>query len=100
MKPRWIASLFLFPMFLGVGESSAYCVGSDKVSPYYDPNYYSLSYEFRRAQYVVEARVLSETPLGEDGKRSGGRAGVGTFYDVQVEKVFKGRLQKRTATLQ
>ena len=83
----------------------AYCVGWDKSLPNYDPRYYSVSHEFGRSKYVLEARVVRETWLGEDGKekplqppfQNGGPRPwgfdpyIGAYYDVQVLRVFKGR---------
>ena len=82
----------------------ANCAGWDKSEPGYDPQYYSVSHEFRRSKYVVEARVVRETWLGEDGKekplqppfQNGSRKPwgfdpyIGAYYDVQVLKSFKG----------
>ena len=82
----------------------AYCVGWDKTLPSYDPHYYSVSHEFHRSKWVVEARVLKETWIGEDGKdkaleppfqngslRPWGFASyAGAFYDLRVERAFKG----------
>lgn len=82
----------------------AYCVGWDKTLPNYDPHYYSVSHEFRRSKWVVKAKVLKETWIGEDGKEKalqppfqngfprpwGFDPYAGAFYDLQVDRVFKG----------
>ncbi|HET8611211.1 MAG TPA: hypothetical protein VFL92_00415 [Sphingomonas sp.] len=76
----------------------------DKNLPNYDPQYYTVQHEFRRAEYVVKAKVLKEIWLGEDGKPKplqppfqngaprpwGFDPYIGAFYDLQIEKVFKG----------
>lgn len=85
--------------------ANAYCPGSDKSTPEYDPKYYSVSHEFRRSQYVVRARVIRETWLGDDGKEKrleppfqngaqrpwGFDPYVGAYYDIEVLKAFKGK---------
>jgi hypothetical protein len=85
-------------------KGRAYCIGWDKSRPNYDPDYYSISHEFRRAQYVVKARVDRETWLGEDGKakpleppfQNGGPRPwgfdpyMGAYYDVEVLQAYKG----------
>lgn len=82
----------------------AYCVGWDKTRPSYDPHYYSVNHEFRRSKWVVEAKVLKETWIGEDGKEKalqppfqngslrpwGFDPYAGAFYDLRVERAFKG----------
>ncbi len=87
------------------GSAQAFCVGWDKTLPDYDPAYYSVSHEFRRSKYVVEAQVLRETWLGEDGKPRalqppfqngasrpwGFDPYLGAYYDVQVIKAYKPR---------
>jgi len=83
----------------------AYCAGWDKSLPNYDPDYYSVSHEYKRSMYVVEAEAIRETWLGEDGKpkalvppfQSGSPRPwgfdpyMGTYYDVAVLRVFKGK---------
>jgi hypothetical protein len=92
---------------LGTMPSSAfaYCVGWDKTLPNYDPQYYSVSHEVRRSEWVVRAKVLKETWVGEDGKDKalqppfqnssplplGFDPYAGAFYDLQVERTFKGQ---------
>jgi len=85
--------------------AAAYCAGWDKTQPNYDPRYYSVDHELRRSQYVVKAKVLKETWIGEDGKRkplqppfqNGGPRPwgfdpyLGAFYELRVETVFKGK---------
>lgn len=94
-------------LMLGALPSSAlaYCVGWDQTLPKYDPLYYSVEHEFGRSQYVVKAKVLRETWIGENGKVKplqppfqngasrpwGFDSYAGAFYDLQVETVFKGR---------
>ncbi|SEI96758.1 hypothetical protein SAMN05518849_10227 [Sphingobium sp. AP50] len=82
----------------------AYCTGWDKTLPNYDPRYYSVAHEFRRSEWVVKAKVLKETWIGEDGKERalqppfqndsprpwGFDPYAGAFYDLQVQRVFKG----------
>ena len=82
----------------------AYCVGWDKTLPSYDPHYYSVNHEFHRSKWVVEATVLNETWIGEDGKEkaleppfqngsrrpSGFDPYAGAFYELRVERAFKG----------
>lgn len=84
--------------------ASASCVGWDKALPNYDPNYYSVSHEFRRSKWVVRAKVLKETWIGEDGNEKplrppfqngsprpwGFDPYLGAFYDLEVQQAFKG----------
>ena len=84
--------------------ADAYCVGRDTESGYYDSRYYSVSHEFRRAKFVITARVLREAWLDEDGKPKtlkppfqygssktwGFGPYVGAYYDVEVEEALKG----------
>jgi hypothetical protein len=104
MKPRHAAALALVGYFTILsGKAGAYCLGNDKSLPGYDPEYYSVSHEFRRSKYVVKARVLREIWLGYDGKEkplqpsfqhgarpSGLDPYAGAYYDVKVLQVFKG----------
>ncbi len=83
----------------------AYCPGSDSSLPGYDPDYYSVSKELARSQYVVVGRVVSETWLGDDGKpkplqppfQSGSPRPwgfdpyAGAVYEIKVLRVIKGR---------
>ena len=83
----------------------AYCMGWDKTLPNYDAQYYSVSHEFRRAKYVIKAKVIQETWVGEDGKpkslqppfqNDGPRPWgfdpyTGAYYRLQVEVAFKGK---------
>src|SRR5689334_1942626 len=87
----------------------ASCVGSDQTSPHYDPNYYSVATELRRAQYVIRAMVVRETWLGEDGKPKalephfqfgnprpwGFDPYMGAWYDVDVRESLKGKPPRR-----
>jgi len=82
----------------------AYCVGYDKSWSGYRPDFYSVAQEFRRSDFVVEARVLRESWIGDDGKPKrlqppfqdgasrpwGFDPYMGAFYTVQVTKSFKG----------
>ena len=97
-----LASLGL--IWFAPGEAKAFCIGWDKSLPNYDPRYYSVSHEFKRATYVAEIKVLHETWIGEDGKpkpleppfQNGGPKPwgfdpyAGAYYDVEVVKTFKG----------
>jgi len=83
----------------------AYCKGWDKTLPNYDPQYYSVDHEFRRSQWVIKAKVLKETWIGEDGQGKplqppfqngsprpwGFDPYLGAFYDLRVEQSFKGK---------
>lgn len=83
---------------------SAYCVGWDKTLPHYDPHYYSVSHEFFRSSFVIKARVVKETWIGEDGKEKklqppfqyNGRRPwgfdpyMGAYYDLKIVTAFKG----------
>jgi hypothetical protein len=85
--------------------ASAFCIGWDKRLPNYDPQYYSVPHEYHRAKYVIVARVIRETWLGEDGRPKplrppfqdgrprpwGFDPYAGAYYDVRVERAFKGR---------
>ncbi len=86
-------------------SASAYCAGGDPTLPNYDPRYYSIDQEFRRSQYVIRAKVIRETWIGEDGnikalqppfQQSGHRPWgldpyMGAFYDLRVETIYKGK---------
>lgn len=100
-----LISLFLITLTaLGSNTANAYCVGWDKSLPNYDPKYYSVSHEFKRAKYVIEAKAIRETWLGEDGKPKslqppfqfgeprpwGFDPYMGAYYDVEVFHDFKG----------
>jgi hypothetical protein len=50
------------------GAARAYCIAGDKSWPGYRPDYYSVEQEYRRSAFVIEARVLREEWVGEDGK--------------------------------
>ncbi len=103
---------FVLPLWLVVLTASgmpstavAYCVGYDKSAPNYDPRYYSVGQELRRSQFVVRAKVVSETWIGEDGKEKtlqppfqngakrpwGFDPYMGVFYTLQIESTFKGK---------
>ena len=100
------ALLTVTALALGVTPfpASAYCVGWDKTLPSYDPRYYSVDHEFHRAAWVVKAKVLKETWVGEDGNEKdlkppfqngsprpwGFDPYAGAFYDLQIEHSFKG----------
>jgi len=105
MEPRYsVALALLVSLTILAGRASAYCPGNDKSEPDYDPEYYSVSHEFSRSPYVVKARVIRETWLGDDGKpkalhppfQDGARkpwgfgSYAGAYYDVKVQQVFKG----------
>src|SRR4051812_4380573 len=87
------------------GAARAYCVGWDKTLPNYDAHYYSVPHEFRRAKYVVKAKVVGETWVGEDGNAKslqppfqnngpmpwGFDPYSGAYYRLRVEGTFKGK---------
>lgn len=87
----------------------AYCIGADPSLPGYNPKHYTVPFEYRRALFVVTARVTKETWLGFDGKPKplkppfqngairpwGFDPYMGAFYDVKVLHVFKGRPSSR-----
>lgn len=76
--------------------------------PGWEPDLYSIGKEFRRAKYVVRAKSLRETWLGEDGKpawptqpfNAGGLNPLGmdpflgAVYELEVLEVFKGAPQR------
>lgn len=83
----------------------AYCVGWDKTLPTYDARYYSVPHEFRRAKYIIKAKVVRETWVGEDGqpkslqppfqndrpKPWGFDPYAGAYYRLRVEAAYKGQ---------
>ena len=87
------------------GALRAYCVGNDKSWPGYTPDYYSVAQEYRRSAFVVQAHVLDEHWIGDDGKpktlqppfHAGARRPwgfdpyLGAFYRVRIDRVFRGR---------
>ncbi len=95
-----LAAVWVIP-----GLATASCPGLDPFMPQYDPDYYSISKEFARSQYVVVGRVITETWLGEDGKPKplqppfqdgrprpwGFDPYMGAVYDVKVLRVIKGK---------
>lgn len=106
MEKCRIATLAFAALALGAMPSVAfaYCIGWDKNLPNYDSRYYSVDHEFRRSQWVVKAKVLKETWIGEDGQENslqppfqngsprpwGFDPYLGAFYDLRVEQSFKG----------
>lgn len=84
--------------------ANAYCVGWDTSRPNYDPRYYSVSREFKRAKYIVDVRTVREVWLGEDGKPKplkppfqfgyprpwGFDPYYGVIYTVEVVSAYKG----------
>ena len=69
MKPKIVSIILSIAAVAWLPlQASAYCIGWDKSLPNYDPNYYSISHEYKRSKYVVKARVVRETWLGLDGK--------------------------------
>ena len=90
---------------LPVGAAQALCSGTDPQMPWSSPDYYSVAKERVRARYVVIARSVRETWLGEDGRPrplvppyQGGAATpngfdpyAGAMYRVKVLRVFKGK---------
>ena len=99
----------LLPVALSVGSipstAFAYCLGYDKSAPNYDPRYYSVGHERKRSRYVVRAKVMSETWIGEDGKEKaldppfqkganrpwGFDPCMGVFYTLRIVSTFKGK---------
>jgi hypothetical protein len=89
--------------------AQAYCPGTDKSFPGYDPRYYSLAKEYARSKYVILASLERETWLGEDGKPKslkgpfqsnatrpwGFDPYAGAYYDVRVRRSFKGAAPPR-----
>jgi hypothetical protein len=104
MKHKAAVFLFLIVASWAPIAVNAYCIGWDKSLPNYDPKYYSVPYELNRAKYVIAARAISETWIGEDGKEKplkpplqngaakplGFDPYLGAYYDVQVQRAFKG----------
>jgi len=84
--------------------AQAFCIGYDKSWSGYRPDYYSVAQEYRRSDFVIEARVIRENWIGEDGKpkalrrpfQNGGPRPwgfdpyMGAFYTLRVERTFKG----------
>jgi hypothetical protein len=69
MKPKIVSIILSIAAVAWLPlHANAYCIGWDKSLPNYDPNYYSISHEYRRSKYVVKARVVRETWLGLDGE--------------------------------
>jgi|tagenome__1003787_1003787.scaffolds.fasta_scaffold20967447_3 hypothetical protein len=93
-------------VWFSADATASYCVGWDKALPNYDPEYYSVAHEFRRAKYVLQTKVLREIWIGENGKEKplrppfqygslrpwGFDPYLGAYYDVRVEHSFKGRV--------
>ena len=102
------ALAFLMIWFLP-SIADAYCLGHDRTLPNYDPAYYSVTKEFARAKYVVRAKIIKETWIGDDGKPAalkppflnGGSKPLGfdpylgAYYDVDVIETFKGNPPKQ-----
>jgi len=100
----WSGLGLILVILVAPANAGAFCVGWDKSLPNYGPNYYSVSHEFLRSKYVVKAKVIKETWLGEDGKektlqppfQNGGPKPwgfdpyAGAVYEVRVEDSFKG----------
>lgn len=97
---------FLLCVAVAIAPSTAaaYCPGTDRNFPAYNPRYYSVAKEFARSRYVILGTMERETWLGEDGRpkplkgpfQSGEKRPwgfdpyVGAYYDVRVEHSFKG----------
>jgi hypothetical protein len=92
---------------LGLAQSAAaraFCPGTEKDFPRYDPQDYSVAKEFARSKYVIVATMDRETWLGEDGRpkrlqgpfQNGAKRPwgfdpyAGAYYDVRVRRSFKG----------
>jgi hypothetical protein len=96
--------LFCAALSLVPSTAGAYCPGTDKSFPGYNPHYYSVAKEFERSKYVVVATMDRETWLGEDGKPKplkgpfqygakrpwGFDPYAGAYYDLRVQRSFKG----------
>ena len=107
MRKRVRAVVSATVMALGTIPSGAfaYCVGWDKTLLNYDPHYYTVRREYRRSKWVIKAKVTKETWVGEDGNEKplappfqngsprpwGFDPYAGAFYDLQIERSFKGR---------
>jgi hypothetical protein len=103
---HWILAVLLAIAWVLPGLATASCPGLDPFMPQYDPDYYSVSKELARSQYVIVGRVIAETWLSEDGKPKAlqppfqdGRPRpwgfdpyMGAVYDVKVLRVIKGEL--------
>lgn len=109
IRPTYLALVFAAAIH-APGVASAYCIGADDTLPAYKPDYYALPVEFDRVQFVVEAEVVRETWVGEDGKprrvvppfggggnRPWGLAApyLGAWYDLKIVRSFKGRSRTR-----
>ena len=96
--------LFFAALSFVASAVRAYCPGTDKTFPGYNPHYYSVAKEFERSKYVVVATTDRETWLGEDGKPKplkgpfqfgakrpwGFDLYAGAYYDVRVQRSLKG----------
>ena len=103
MRRAWLGAIL--GMTSVPGGLHAYCIGNDKSWPGYSPDYYSVAREYRRSDFVVQAHVLNEIWIGEDGKpkplrppfQNGARRPwgfdpyLGAFYTVRIDKVFRGK---------
>lgn len=108
IKTKRCASMLVLVSLLAclpVGAAQALCSGTDPQMPWSSPDYYSVAKERVRARYVVIARSVRETWLGEDGRPrplvppyQGGAATpngfdpyAGALYRVNVLRMFKGK---------
>ena len=108
MKTKRFASTLVLVSLLAcvpMRAAQAYCSGTDPQWPGSNPDYYAVAKERERARYVVIARSVRETWLGEDGRPKSlappfqGNAATpngfdpyaGALYRVNVLRVLKGK---------
>ena len=100
------SALLLLIVSIGwpTSNGSADCIGLDKSRPDYDPRYYSVAHELKRAKYVVEARAIREVWLGRDGRPKpleppfqfgyprpwGFDPYFGVYYTIEIIEAYKG----------
>src|SRR6202007_3345568 len=97
-----IATAASLSPLLAPTDALAYCIGSDRAQPHFDPAYYTIGHEMGRSRFVVRARVIHEVWIGEDGKEKaltppfqdgasrpwGFDPYLGAFYDLQVKTAY------------
>jgi hypothetical protein len=104
MKRGLATTLAALAMTGLAAAANAYCAGYDQHWSGYEPHYYSVAHEYHRSDFVVKARVLTETWIGENGKPRplkppfqngssrpwGFDPYLGAFYTVRVDQSLKG----------